>query len=864
MNIIIRTGRVVALAGMLYATAAAESVFIDHFANNVVMDSDFEKGFWSIETQLDSEVSETGGRVMIAAGNGGAASVRAALQSAVQKRFDFFNPVGLTFSAELDLSKSTEADQICRFYLGNNAGQNLNNTDSYFLIQVAGDGALQIRQKTAGGDAVLLKKEPCQPGSLSGFRLHLDNQSYTLDLISGGQTNSYCGQHGLDPVKWGHSGSSWTFNSQLGSAAPPDAVAVMNVSRFAVTDDPVSLNSVPVSPVVQGGQIPEGLLVSNGKAYATLVIPAGADSGEKYAAKDLQEVLYKISGVRLPIEYDTSNIYGNRILIGRTRFTGGIVPGSESAALGEEEYIVRSKGRDLALAGGGPYGTIYAAAELYDMLGARWYMPGELGECLPKLNEMQFPELNIRRSPSFAMRWIGDDEKWNLRNRQNRVGTDALSPAFVVKPGIYHTQRSLMPDRYFDTHPEYFALVDDCRSTNAEFRKLCNSNPDVASVLAQNMTKLLRENPKIDLISLSPTDGQLWCECEKCRALDEPGIPGDQRYSRRQIVLYNRVAEHLEQEFPNQQILVGAYNTYTWPPADPSVTAHHNLAVIITHYEPYCMAHSVNDPACDANRRYLELINRWRKQTSHLYIYEYYFKANWMGLPWPVIHSIRDDISFYHSLGVEGLFSQYTQDILWGDFLAQYVGARLLWDHTADVNKILEEFYPKFYGEAAVPMEKYHKLLEAQMAASPVCFDGNAPKNWQYVFTEEVLQGMRSCITEAQKLATNEVVQKRIVKMEALTGYTEKFIFMLKLYKKAKASSGAEAIGVYCEALTVFHELDRQILNHQDLYEGIVDRKRILYRPMMVSFVAMLEKGTEGEASVIHEDAATPDDQRLN
>ena len=77
--------------------------------------------------------------------------------------------------------------------------------------------------------------------------------------------------------------------------------------------------------------------------------------------------------------------------------------------------------RDLALVGGGAYGTIYAVAELYDRLGARWYLPGELGACVPKLKTVRFDALDVRRTPSFAMRWIGTDAQWNLRNRSNRI-----------------------------------------------------------------------------------------------------------------------------------------------------------------------------------------------------------------------------------------------------------------------------------------------------------------------------------------------------------------------------------------------------------------------------------------------------------
>ena len=169
-----------------------------------------------------------------------------------------------------------------------------------------------------------------------------------------------------------------------------------------------------------------------------------------------------------------------------------------------------------------------------------------------------------------------------------------------------------------------------------------------------------------------------------------PKVPTDQRYSRRQMVLYNRVASELEKTRPDQLILVGAYNTYTWPPRDPSVQAHRNLAVVICHYQPNaaCLAHPVNDPNCTANRRYLDLIRAWQKHTSHVYFYEYYWKVNWLDLPWPITHTVATDIPFFQSIGVEGLYTQYTTGSIWSNFIPMCVATQLLWDCTCTGSSI--------------------------------------------------------------------------------------------------------------------------------------------------------------------------------
>jgi len=607
----------------------------------------------------------------------------------------------------------------------------------------------------------------------------------------------------------------------------------------------IGMSANPVEP----GDHPSGLIAENGCAHATIVVPADAGPADQYAAEDLQTVLRTITGVVLPIAGDGEPVNGNRILIGDTRFTDSVVTPAERESLGREGYVVRLKGRDLALAGGGPYGNIYAVAELYDRLGARWYLPGDLGACIPKLSTARFDGPDVRRTPSFAMRWVGSDAAWNLRNRTNYIRDARLPPAFVVHPKVYHTQQNLIPhEKYDETHPEFFALIGGQRSREA-WCKLCNANPQLPAEIAGNMARRLRENPGTDLVSFSPTDGQFWCGCEACLKLDEPDVPGDQRYSRRQMILYNRVAEELEKEFPDQLILVGAYNVYTWPPKDPQVRAHRNLAVIICHYEDYCLAHPTNDPNCHPNQRYLELVRAWQQHTPHVYLYEYYCKGNWIDLPWPIVHTVAADIPFFKSIGIKGLYTQYSLSHIWSNFLVHYAAARLLWDHTTDVAALLEEFYGKFYGEAAEPMKRYHEALEHQVATNEHHFPGNAPRNATHVFTEALMAELDGYLKEATRLAKDDLVQRRIEKIALSTAYASRLGRYYRLRVRARQLAGEEQRAVLTEALQVVEILRDEVLADRTRYEGVSSGQWLSGRLLMAREIKRLKEALSGESA---------------
>ena len=568
------------------------------------------------------------------------------------------------------------------------------------------------------------------------------------------------------------------------------------------------------------------VLVKKGEPSATIVTSRKASEVERLAAEELQNYLAKISGVIVPIREDEVEILGNRILIGRKKVTEQLKSSVNLKDVGREGFVIKTLGRDLIIVGGGEYGTLYGVYTFLEKyLGVRWFLPGPLGEVVPKLEEVKVGEIDDREEPDFAMRWVGSDQ-WALRNRANGP-CDGHPTGFNIQPSIYHSQHILFPvQKYFSQHPEYFALVNGKRS-DAQHAKLCTSNPKVVKDVAKNMAKLLDENPTIDLISLSPTDGWLYCECENCRALDEPGASTDQRMSRRMLLFYNQVAEELEKSHPDKRILVGAYHIYARPPMDKSIKGHKNLSVIICHYNEYCLAHPVNDPNCKANECYRSLISDWQTITPHIYFYEYYWKANWLGLPWPIVHTIAEDIPYFKSIGVEGLYTQYALENVWTLGLDYYVAAKLLWNCRTDVKALLEDFYEKFFGAAAPAMKKYYTLMEKAMAESATCISGYAPKNASLIFTPRLLAELRKQLRNAEKLAEDEKVTARIEKIKLSLDFTERVMDYFRLRESAMASKDKAD---EARALAALEALQDYMTKKKERFKGVIDVERQLAR----------------------------------
>jgi len=208
-----------------------------------------------------------------------------------------------------------------------------------------------------------------------------------------------------------------------------------------------------------------------------------------------------------------------------------------------------------------------------------------------------------------------------------------------------------------------------------------------------------------------------------------------------------------------------------------SLKAQENLDLMVAHYTPFDLARPIGDPGSSCNALFVSALNGWEELFGkRLYIFEYYWKLNWYGLPWPIAHSISADIPYLYSRGVKGILSQanVTADA-WTNGLNFYIASKLLWNPTLDTEIIKRRWIKGLFAEASNPMEQYYKVMEDSMCKQ-VCISGNARINALKVFTPQVLQGMRTAYEQALSLATDPSIRLRLKKIGLSLEYTEKMM----------------------------------------------------------------------------------------
>jgi hypothetical protein len=586
-------------------------------------------------------------------------------------------------------------------------------------------------------------------------------------------------------------------------------------------------------------------IVSDSKPKSTIVLSKNHSLREQQAAEEIQRYIEISSGAKLIITADANRIKGHAIRIQ--------VKQSDSRQ-SPEAFSIQVEDKQTKIIGNSPIGALYGAYEFLErVVGVRWYLPDPLGQVVPRKNTIKLPDINTRQSPSFPMRWVGDD-LWMLHNKQNRC-----KDGFRISPGVFHTQNMLLPRekhdtgetekwqknmeaqtpikqrQYFKEHPDFFALIDGKRS-NKSNAKLCYSNSQVATEIAKNMALILDSDPNINLISFSPTDGHSWCQCKNCNAMDEKNVSSDRSKSRRSLIFYNRIASELRKRCPESQMMVGAYNVYTRLPKDKTVKADPMLNVIITHYQDYCMVHPVNDGNCPRNQKYVELIKEWEKHVGNkIFFYEYYWKMNWFGLPWPIVHCIKKDIPWYRDQGYKGLYTQYSKQNCWTLFPNYYIAARLLWDADADVDAIVSKMYEDLFGVAAEHMKSYYGLMEKQMAECKKHFPGSAivsdPKadiNALVIFTPKLRKQLRYYYEKALSVNKDETVALRLAKIGVSLEHVERLMHYAELRRAAvEQKDKTKAIAIAKEALAVGKALRNEIRDNRQKWDGVVAEETI-------------------------------------
>jgi len=591
------------------------------------------------------------------------------------------------------------------------------------------------------------------------------------------------------------------------------------------------------------------LLFDNGTCKNAIIVGKDASEILSFAAEELQKYIKKISGITLPIKSDEEGINENRVLIGGPDVNRQVKELKElnlGKALESEGFVIKTLKNDLVLAGSDDRNTLYAVYHFIErVLGVKWINPLE-EEIIPKIKTFETGNIDLSEKPSLKHRGliplieIGklDTFKrvidWMAKNKLNKlllfIGQwyagkitvncpwdwvrDELTPevrkrGIVLDVGHHAYDFYLPPEKYFDDHPEYFALVNGKRIREGQ---ICFSNPQAVATFRDSVIQFVKTHPEVEIFSLFPNDRGGFCECEGCRPRPEVMNLSDiiLRFTNAVAKAVYKINPKVKIGFPAYSYcLPTAYLLPFFPPIEPPINVKPFKNVVLyfaLHSRDY--SKSLDEQPGTLPYRTLpqpagEILKQWvrlfKEGGNEVYIYEYYGDEwQYKCLILPILHTISGDISFLTDLGVEGIHVNVISSVegvdalvyppdYWFPFeLNLYAFSKMAWNKGESPESVVERYYEALYGKSKDLMINFYKNMAETMIRTQryIYFSSihlSTPHNleWydeQIVEGKEILEGLKRCRTtfeEAEKLERDKTTLKRIAMTESNLTYAE-------------------------------------------------------------------------------------------
>ncbi|MCC6579424.1 MAG: DUF4838 domain-containing protein [Phycisphaeraceae bacterium] len=538
-------------------------------------------------------------------------------------------------------------------------------------------------------------------------------------------------------------------------------------------------------------------LIAGGKPCVTLVVPREASDptwNAMGAAQQIAEGFRLVTGHAPAIVREPQTVAGPRILIGDTEEARAA--GLSCDDLPAYGFRFATLNNAAAIVG---HEVGYGVTDFQErILNLRWYYPGPDGTDSPPIRELSLPPCAYSDFPRQGKRmmwpWqakgvVPDDQRMTF----GELGDHPTFMAMVrhLRAGYAgptvgcHTFPNF--NMYAKDYPECFELGTSGQRTSGDMAMPCYSHPKTLELHVQSLEKFYADGdvtpwllppqyktafglPLKDLISFSPIDLPLGCQCELCKANLDPNGGEWGRYSKIAATFAANLAREIQKRWPDKVLTYLPYMNYTEPPQ--GVTFPDNVHVMV------CLMNGVGmskEPTI--NEKYARWIRGWRKLTGHpVQLWEYICWPDNHALPIVSLHTIKA-FKQQHANDSIGSFlngpSAGPQDVPGGTWACGHINInalfRLLWNPDYDVDAMLNEYVVRMYGPASKPMGELIHLLQdrwEQTRWSPLPedkYNGDLKLIHEQTMPREQAQRLRELLAQARQFAGDTGLTRRRV-----------------------------------------------------------------------------------------------------
>lgn len=359
--------------------------------------------------------------------------------------------------------------------------------------------------------------------------------------------------------------------------------------------------------------------------------------------------------------------------------------------LGMDSFLIEASLEEnigMTIKGGNSRGVLYAVYRFLEKYaGFRYFTPDletytEDDVVIPEGIVMEYtPQILSRR---FNWHGASSSIDWLVKNAIDSTAIpETLGGAYLNYGGLFvHTIAPLFGTKY--PYPTY--------ATNP-----CLTDPEIFNTVLANLRKELEKNPAMTIASVSQTDYEQSCYCPNCAKIAEE----EGSYSGVWIQFVNRIAEALEEDYPDLIIDTLAYKNTQSPPKN--IKPHKNVCVRLCSIT-CCFTHPLDDPNCPKNKKFHDDLVGWGKICDNVHVWDYTTNFHYYISTFANFGVIQKNMKFFAENNVTAMFPQGNSQGASGEFgeLRAYLLAQLMWNPYMTEEEYygyMDDFLKAYYGE---------------------------------------------------------------------------------------------------------------------------------------------------------------------
>ena len=202
---------------------------------------------------------------------------------------------------------------------------------------------------------------------------------------------------------------------------------------------------------------------------------------------------------------------------------------------------------------------------------------------------------------------------------------------------------------------------------------------------------------------ITPDDNDKVCTCASCRKLGNTAKSATAAV----VVLLNR----LTKEFPLDYFYTTAYRTTR---EAPKIRLADRAGVLLSTIDlPKSPQLKMETPSV---REFTTLLQSWKAQTSHIYLWDYISNFDDYITPFPVLRRVQRQLAYFKKMGVDGLFLNGSgYDYSPFDDVKTYVLSAVMIDPSLSVSDLVKRYHQRFYPISADLLTSYLLDIEDRL-----------------------------------------------------------------------------------------------------------------------------------------------------